>query len=328
MKIFSLQHTPDVKCDVSVLVVNYNAEHLLDQFFGALLDSCGTYRAEVIVYDNGSVDGSVKKIKSDFPFVTLLAHANNIGFGRANNGAFEYATGRYVLLLNTDAFVEPDSLSKTIEYMDVHPNCGILGVKLIGRDGTLQPSCRYFPTPWNNFLFRTGLNQIFRQTRLVDDMSWDHASVRQCDWVPGCYYLIRREVIEQVGLFDPRYFLYYEEVDHCFATRKAGWEVHYFPGAEVVHLGGESAKSEGELTPSGRQIESLQMESELLYFRKNHGRFAVFLNVLLVSVGDGIIVLKRMIKNNKPYGLKDYMNHTILMWKLYVRTRFGLVSTR
>ncbi len=328
MKIFSSQHAPDAKCDVSVLVVNYNAEHLLDQFFGALQDSCGAYRAEVIVYDNGSVDGSVKKIKSDFPFVKLMAHANNIGFGRANNGAFEYASGRYVLLLNTDAFVEPDSLSKTIEYMDVHPNCGILGVKLIGRDGALQPSCRYFPTPWNNFLFRTGLNQIFRHTRLVDDMSWDHASVRQCDWVPGCYYLIRREVIEQVGLFDPRYFLYYEEVDHCFATRKAGWEIHYFPGTEIVHLGGESAKSEGELTPSGRQIESLQMESELLYFRKNHGRFAAFLNVLLVSVGDGIIVLKRMIKASKPYGLKDYMNHTILMWRLYVRTRFGLVSTR
>jgi N-acetylglucosaminyl-diphospho-decaprenol L-rhamnosyltransferase len=100
-------------------------------------------------------------------------------------------------------------------FMEVNPCCGVLGVKLVGRDGALQPSCRYFPTPWNVFLAKTGLQRLFPGTRLVDDMTWDHASVRECDWVPGCYYLIRREVIERVGLFDPRYFLYYEEVDHC-----------------------------------------------------------------------------------------------------------------
>jgi len=99
--------------------------------------------------------------------------------------------------------------------MDSHPQTGILGVKLLGRDGVLQPSCRYFPTPWNLFLTKTGLNKLFRNIKLVDDMAWSHDAVRDCDWVPGCYYLIRREVIDQVGLFDPRYFLYYEEVDHC-----------------------------------------------------------------------------------------------------------------
>ena len=107
------------------------------------------------------------------------------------------ARGRYVLLLNTDAFVSPDTLSKTVAFMDANPRCGILGVKLVGADGRLQPSCRYFPTPFNLFAASSKLGMwlrrwFFPRTRLVDDLDWDHATVRECDWVPGCYYLIRR----------------------------------------------------------------------------------------------------------------------------------------
>src|SRR6185295_2450780 len=145
------------------------------------------------------------------------------------NQVLDRVRGRYVLLLNTDAYVEPDALSKTIAYMDAHPRCGVLGVRLVGSDGGLQPSCRYFVTPWKLFLMRAGLSRFFPRTRLVDDMSWDHASVRACDWVPGCFYLVRKQVIDAVGLFDPRFFLYYEEVDHCRAVKAAGWEVVYCP---------------------------------------------------------------------------------------------------
>ena len=117
------------------------------------------------------------------------------------------------MLLNTDAFVASDTLEKTIAYMDQHPDCGVLGVRLEGREGDLQPCCRYFPTPLNVFIARTGLKRLFPGVKLVDEMNWDHNSVRECDWLPGCYYLVRREVLDQVGLFDPRYFLYYEEVE-------------------------------------------------------------------------------------------------------------------
>ena len=117
----------------------------------------------------------------------MIANSVNVGFGRANNQALPHVRGRYVLLLNTDAFVSADTLPKTVSFMDAHPRCGVLGVKLVGEDGSLQPSCRYFPTPWNVFLASTGLQRFFPRTRLVDDMSWDHASVRECDWVPGCY---------------------------------------------------------------------------------------------------------------------------------------------
>jgi GT2 family glycosyltransferase len=251
-----------------------------------------------------------------------------VGFARANNQALPRLEGAYVLLLNTDAFVSVDTLVKTIAHMDAHPRCGILGVKLVTREGVLQPSARYFPTPWNLFLSRTGLKPVFSNTRMADDMDWDHSSIRHCDWVPGCYYLVRRNVIDEVGLFDPRYFLYYEEVDHCLAAKRAGWEVVFYPHTTVIHLGGESAKSEGEITPSGRQIESLQIESELLYFYKNHGLSGVWLNVVLTVLGDAIVLVKRLLSHKSPVGFRAYVKHAALVCSLFRRTHWGTRPTR
>lgn len=322
--------TGGVGADVSAILVNYNTASLLPKAIDALRRASIGLNVETIIIDNASHDGSVEQIRQQFPGVPLIANERNVGFGRANNQALPLVTGRYLLLLNTDAFVSPETLGKTIAYMDAHPRCGILGVKLTGEDGALQPSARYFPTPWNRFLARTGLNRsgVFGNIRMVDDMDWDHASVRHCDWVPGCFYLVRKAVIDQIGLFDPRYFLYYEEVDHCFAAKKAGWEVVFYPGTRVTHLGGESAKSTGEITPSGRQIEVLQIESELLYFRKNIGIAGVWLDVLLNSLADAIIVLKRLLKRRSPVNAGAHANHAVLVWRLFWRTRFGTRPTR
>jgi len=283
---------------------------------------------EVFIIDNASKDNSADIIRREYPQITLIENKQNVGFGRANNQALPFIRGRYVLLLNTDAFIEPDTISSTVQYMDTHPESGILGVKLLGRDGTLQPSCRFFPTPWNIFLERTGLKCIFKHTKLVDDMTWDHESVKECDWVPGCYYLIRKESIDQVGLFDPRYFLYYEEVDHCFAAKQAGWKVVYFPDTQVIHIGGESAKQEAAISTKSRQIESLQIESELLYFRKNHGISGVMLNVFLLTLGDAILLLKDILKLRCLKALLAHVNHSILVWNLLIHTRLGKQATR
>lgn len=314
--------------DLSILLVNYNTRHLLDELFTTLNRASEGIAVETILLDNASADGSLDYLRSRFPKVELIENPVNVGFGRANNQCLARSRGRYLLLLNTDAFVSPDSLQQTLAFMEANPTCGVLGVRLEGRDGTLQPSCRYFPTSWNLFLARTGLDRWFKNSRLVDDMAWDHGSVRPCDWVPGCFYLIRREVVEQVGLFDPRYFLYYEEVDHCKAVKAAGWEVIYYPGTRVVHIGGESAKSEGELSALGRQIEALQIESELLYFRKNHGRLAALLDVTLITLADLIIPLKRLLKGKHPVGLIAYGKHIGLAWSTFARTRWGQRPTR
>jgi GT2 family glycosyltransferase len=212
--------------------------------------------------------------------------------------------------------------------MDAHPRCGVLGVKLVDRDGVLQPSCRYFPTPLNIFLSATGLTRLFPGVRLVDDMAWDHASVRACDWVPGCYYLVRREVIDRVGLFDPRYFMYYEEVDHCRAVRRAGWDVIYFPFSSVVHIGGESAKEAAAVTRTGRQISVFQAESELLYFRKHFGRMGLLAAVSLTLLADTINAAKGLLKGFDTIRMAAAWQHGWTVLKLLLRTRLASIPTR
>lgn len=296
--------------------------------FSALQGSDWPGELRCLVVDNASNDDSVEMLCTDYPYVFLEVNQSNIGFGRANNQLIPHVQGEYALLLNTDAFVSPDTLSKTIGFMEAHQDCGVLGARIVGRDGVLQPSCRYFSTPFNVFLSRTGLARFFPWVRLVDDMDWDHASVRECDWVPGCYYLIRREVIDHVGLFDPRYFLYYEEVDHCKRVKEAGWKVVYYPHTSVVHIGGESAKSAGELSSASRQLSALQIESEMLYFRKHHGLAGLAWHMFLVTVGDLILLLKDVLKRRGLPAMRLNWRHTMLTWRLLFQTRLATRPTR
>ncbi|MGB4813108.1 MAG: glycosyltransferase family 2 protein [Methylophilaceae bacterium] len=314
--------------DISVILVSYNTVEMTKKALNDLFASVGDLKIEVLMVDNASKDGSAEMLRREYPHIKLIENTKNVGFGRANNQALPFVQGKYVLLLNTDAFVLPDTLIKTKQYMDAHPKCGMLGVKLLGRDGVLQPSCRYFPSSWNIFLERTNLKKFFKQTKLIDDMSWDHNTVRDCDWVPGCYALIRKEVIDQVGLFDPRYFLYYEEVDHCLAAKRAGWGVTYFPDTTVVHIGGESAKHEAALSSKSRQIESLQIESELLYFRKNYGLLGVLKHLLLNSLADLILFLKALVKFKSPTDIAFNLKRAWFVLKMYFCTKFANVPTR
>ncbi|MDZ3991741.1 glycosyltransferase family 2 protein [Pseudomonas sp. Teo4] len=313
---------------VDVMVVNFNTASLLQPMFDALRKARGEQLASYLVVDNASVDNSVERMAQVCPEALLLSNTKNVGFGRANNQLLEHLQGKYALLLNTDAFVASDTLDKTLEYMETHPECGVLGVRLVGRDGDLQPCCRYFPTPLNIFVSRTGLDRFFPGLKMVDEMSWDHGTVRECDWLPGCFYLVRREVLDQVGLFDPRYFLYYEEVDHCKRVKEAGWKVVYYPHTTVVHIGGESSKSVAELEAASRQISTYQIESELLYFRKHHGVTGLILHMLLVSLGDAVLALKALLKGRGWAAIKACWLHTRATWSLLFATRFASQPTR
>ncbi len=150
--------------DVSVIVVNYNTAHLLHRMWDALQGSRGDLRLQIIVVDNASRDDSVAMLQSDFGEAQLIVNKTNVGFGRANNQGLALATGRYVLLLNTDAFVAPDTLGKTVAYMDAHAECGVLGVRLVGSDGELQPSCRYFRPLGTHFSPARAWRGSFRQS--------------------------------------------------------------------------------------------------------------------------------------------------------------------
>ena len=292
----------------------------------SLFASQGNFTLEVFVVDNASKDNSAQIIKNSFPNITLIENKVNVGFGRANNQVLDLVSGDFVLLLNTDAFVQVDTLQKTVQYMQQQPKCGILGVKLLSRDGELQPSCRYFPTPFNIFANRVGLNRFLPNIKLVDDINWDSTFTQPCDWVPGCYYLIRKQVIQQQGLFDPIYFLYYEEVDHCLTVKKAGWHVTYFAETSVVHIGGESAKSIGKITTSGRQLNKLQVESELIYFRKNYGWLTCIMHIFLIMLADSIQAIKNVLKL-KYIGATGFANSKLMLITAW-NTRVGLVPQR
>jgi GT2 family glycosyltransferase len=315
--------------ELTTLIVSYNTRALLAPCLGALETAQGQRgKGPVIVVDNASRDGSADEIAAHFPQVHLIRSAQNIGFGRANNLALGLVHTPFLLLLNTDAFVPPEALARTLAFMDAEPGCGILGVKLVGRDGSLQPSCRTFPTPLNTFLARTGLTRLWPGVPLVDDPHWNPSLTQDCDWVPGCFYLIRREVLAQVGLFDPRYFLYFEEVDHCRAAKQAGWRVCYCPDTQVVHLGGESAASDSALTAGGRQVEILQMESALLYFRKHQGISGLACHVALEILGDFMLAAKALLKGRGLGSAAFFVRHSVATLQLCLRTTWGRCSSR
>lgn len=313
---------------ISVILVSYNTAKMSIDALDSLFASKGDFEFEVFIIDNASKDNSVELIKKNYPNITLIENEKNVGFGRANNQALSLLKGDYVLLLNTDAFVETDTLQKSMKYMEDNARCGVLGARLLSRNGELQPSCRYFPTPLNLFADRTGLGRLFSSIQLVDDANFDPELTQSCDWVPGCYYMVRKPVIDDVGLFDPLYFLYSEEVDHCFSVKRAGWDVAYLSDVPVVHIGGESAKSVGEISMISRQVPQLQIESELLYFRKNHGVFGMLTHLALSNLADALQTLKDIVRLRGLHKITYNVKRIAAFWQILVVTDFATRSTR
>lgn len=263
--------------DVSVVLVSFNTRDLTRECLKTLFRELEQgINGEVIVVDNASADGSADMIEQEFTQVELIRSEVNLGFGNANNRGFPRCTGRYVVLLNTDAFLQTDSLRLAIEHMDVNPAVGLGGARLIGRDGTPQPSSRSFPTPLLEFFTLSGLSDRFPKNRILGQMdrTWaDPLQPSQVDWVPGAFSIIRRDLLSRVGSFDPRLFLYYEEVDLCRRIKQAGAHVWYWPDIVVIHIGGESSRTVNHLTMAARgsQLTLWRMRSQLIYYRKWHG---------------------------------------------------------
>lgn len=262
--------------DVSVVIVSFNTREVLRECLQTLERESAGLTVETFVVDNTSRDGSADMVEADFPSVKLRRSAVNLGFAGANNVAFRECTGRYVVLLNSDAFLKPGALQKSVERMDATPRCGLAGGLLVGRDGEWQPSARMFPSPLNDLLMISGLSAKYRDSKFFGryDRTWaDPNEAAEVDWVPGAYSIIRKEALDQVGYFDEDFFLYFEEVDLCYRIRKAGWSIWYWPDIVVVHLGGESSKTVKSLkfSGSGAQLTLWRLRSEFLYYRKHHG---------------------------------------------------------
>ena len=262
--------------DVSVIIVSFNTREILRECLRSVLSECAALKAEILVVENASTDGSAEMMASDFPQVTVLASEVNLGFGNANNVALKVARGSYFVLLNSDAFFAPGALALAIRHMDEQPDCGLGGCKLVGRDGESQPSSRCFHSVTNDAVVLSGLAAKFPKSKFFGrfDRTWaDEMQPAPVDWVPGAFSIVRPALLEKVGLFDPDFFLYYEEVDLCLRFRRAGFEVWYWPDIVVTHIGGESSRQLKSLEFSQRaaQVVLWRMRSTLLYYRKHHG---------------------------------------------------------
>jgi GT2 family glycosyltransferase len=260
---------------VSVVIVSFNTRDMLRDCLNTLQRATGGLTAETIVIDNASSDQSADMVAAEFPQVHLLRSDVNLGFAAANNRCFAIARGRYIVLLNSDAFPQPDALSRSIQHMEEHREVGLAGGILVGRNEKRQPSARMFPSPLNELLMLSGLADSFPKSRFFGrfDFTWaDLTRPMAVDWIPGAYTIIRRSVLERVGFFDERFFFYYEEVDLCRRVKAAGSEVWYWPDVVVVHLGGESAKRVKHHAMSrSSQLLLWRMRAGLLYYRKHHG---------------------------------------------------------
>lgn len=265
--------------DVSIVIVSFNTREVLRECLASIERERGGLRLEIFVVDNHSSDGSPEMVEAEFPSVRVLRSDVNLGFGAANNLAFPEATGRYVVLLNSDAFLCPGSLELAVRHMDEHPAAGLGGGRLVGRDHSWQPSARMFPSLRTDFFVMTGLASKFPASRIFGafDRTWaDPSAAAEVDWVPGAFSILRAEVLNRVGYFDPAFFLYSEEVDLCRRIKAAGYRIWYWPDIVVIHIGGESSRQikSMEMSSAGSQLVRWRMRSTLLYYRKHHGHAA------------------------------------------------------
>ncbi|HYE17401.1 MAG TPA: glycosyltransferase family 2 protein [Tepidisphaeraceae bacterium] len=249
----SLHHGRDARdtadtgvVDVSVCIVSWNVKDLLRDCLNSLKAQAGDVRYETIVVDNFSKDGSAEMVRAEFPWVTLVEPGKNLGFGRANNVAYQHSRGRWVLLLNPDTVVLDRAIEKLTKFADEHPEAAAVGGRTLKKDGkSLERSCCWgSPGMWPLICKAFGLHILFKNSALFNREAmdyWQRDSVREVGVITGCCLMIRRDVYEQTGGFDDHFFMYAEETDLCWRMRERG-KLVFCPSAEIIHLVGESAK--------------------------------------------------------------------------------------
>ena len=275
--------------ELSICIVNYNVRCLLESCIRSILDHSEGMKYELIVVDNNSVDNSADMVRQSFSLAKLIVNKTNRGYARAVNQALKRAEGEYVLILNSDTKILHRTLSNTIDFMKANRDAGIVGCRILNPDETLQRSCRSFPSLTNFISENLYLDRLFPRSRFFGRpfMScFDFNETRKVDVVLGAFMMIRKAMIQQIGLMDDRFFMYAEETDWCYRAVKAGWRIYFYPGAKVIHFGGESVKQN-----------SLSMFIELhkshhLFIEKYHGNLYLGLVKTVLVVGVFLRVLQ------------------------------------
>lgn len=311
--------TSDRPVDVSVIIVNWNTVDILRDCLRSVFSETTGISFEVIVVDNASSDGSVEMIRQEFGQVILIANTENRGFAAANNQGMAIANGRYVLLLNSDTVVLDGAIQKTLAYAEQCPDTAVVGCRILNPDRSLQNSCFMFPSLLNGFLFSTFLYQLFPRSRFFgrEQMTWwARDDAREVDVVTGCYMLVRRQAIEDVGVMDDGFFMYAEETDWCYRFKSKGWKNRFTPDAEIIHLGGASAP---KLSARRAQITNA---SFVRYMRKHWSKPRAWVGIYLIALFYAIrlaaLLPGRMIRPSERDG-KRFENHWAGLKDLFAR---------
>ena len=252
---------------ISIVIVSYNVSKLLDECLQSVARALQGIDGEVFVVDNHSKDNTLTMLKEKHPEVRVIANEVNVGFSRANNQAIRLSEAEYVLLLNPDTVVYENTLHGVLDFMDLHPQAGGAGVRMLTREGNRAPeSRRSIPTPWVAMLKMLGATRRYYMSHL----SWDEPG--QIEAVSGAFFLVRRKALDQVGLLDEDYFMYGEDIDLSYRLLKGGWQNWYLP-YDIIHYKGESTQKS-----SFRYVHTFY-QAMLIFFRKHYGHLSFFLSL-------------------------------------------------
>ncbi len=262
--------------DISLCIPTLDAKALLRDCLRSIYANTHRVTFEIIVVDNHSQDGTLEMLRDEFPSVHVIVNACNAGFTKPTNQALRASTGRYALLLNNDTVILPDALDRLVEFADAHPEIGIVTPKVLNRDGTLQKQCRRgLATPWELFCYFSGLAARFpNDPRFAGYLITylDENETHPVGAVSGSCMLVRRQVLDQIGLLDERFWAYQEDTDFCVRAANAGWKIYYYPRAQIIHYAGWG----GSRVQAYRSIWEWH-RSYFLYYRKNLASRSLFL---------------------------------------------------
>ena len=266
---------------VSVVIVVWNAKKYVVECLESLREHCRDVCNEIIVVDNASTDGTPELIAEMFPDFTLVRNSENLGFAKANNIGIARCSSDYVCLVNSDVRFTSDCLSPMIRFLLENPKVGMVGPKMLATDGYARRSTMRFPTLWNQFCRALGLDIAFKKSRFFGGLlmsDFDHQTTAEVEVLIGWFVLVRGTAMERVGVLDPQFFMYGEDVDWCYRFHRAGEKTVFFADAEAVHYGGASSSN----APLRFYLE--QCYANWQYWRKHHNWIAqmVFLASLAI----------------------------------------------
>ncbi|OGM21736.1 hypothetical protein A2714_05550 [Candidatus Woesebacteria bacterium RIFCSPHIGHO2_01_FULL_38_9] len=233
--------------DVSIIIISYNTKDLTVQCIKSILEDTSGLSKEIIVIDNGSVDGSVETIRNYR--VKLIENKENLGFAKANNQGIKVAKGKYILLLNSDTKIKKGAVMKLIDFANINADAGVVGCRLINPDSTPQASVFRLPT-----IFRAIQQYWFGNKNLLDKYTPDVDHPVEVESLVMAAFLITPIALKKVGVLDERYFMYFEDLDYCRRVRHLGLKMYYLPAAEIVHHHGASGEKTGKSSEAWKRL--------------------------------------------------------------------------